>query len=103
MVVAYCCVPTLYVNFPSGKHAVAHVLAMGDSVTALLPFVEPWSQREHDHKLKKSSVSSRYAAVLILQLLQSESSCNLELKSILACDSNYLFSGVCTCKYLLLM
>ena len=55
-----------------GKHAVAHVLAMGDSVTALLPFVEPWSQREHDHKLKKSSVSSRYAAVLILQLLQSE-------------------------------
>ena len=41
-------------------------------MTALLPFVEPWSQREHDHKLKRSSVSSRYAAVLILQLLQSE-------------------------------
>ncbi|XP_064393290.1 protein virilizer homolog isoform X2 [Halichondria panicea] len=57
---------------PIGKHAVAGVLALGDSVTALLPFVEPWSQREHDHKLKRSSVSSRYAAVLILQLLQSQ-------------------------------
>ena len=41
-------------------------------MTALLPFMEPWSQQEHDHKLKRSSVSSRYAAVLILQMLQSE-------------------------------
>ena len=59
--------------FPVGKHSVAGVLSLGDGVTALLPFLEPHYQRDHDNKLKKSSVSSRYAAVLILQLLQSES------------------------------
>jgi hypothetical protein len=48
------------------------MLSLSDNVTSLIPFVEPRSQREHDNKLAKSSVSSRYAAVLLLQLLQSE-------------------------------
>ena len=48
------------------------MLSLSDNVTSLLPFVEPRNQREHDNKLAKSSVSSRYAAVLLLQLLQSE-------------------------------
>jgi hypothetical protein len=51
---------------------VSYMLSLSDNVTSLLPFVEPRSQREHDNKLAKSSVSSRYAAVLLLQLLQSE-------------------------------
>ena len=55
-----------------GRCAVSYMLSLSDNVTSLLPFVEPRSQREHDNKLAKSSVSSRYAAVLLLQLLQSE-------------------------------
>lgn len=56
----------------TGKYAVSHILSKSDNVTAILPFVEPRKQREHDEKLSKSSVSSRYAAVLLLQILQSE-------------------------------
>ena len=56
-----------------GRCAVSYMLSLSDNVTSLLPFVEPKNNREHDNKLAKSSVSSRYAAVLLLQLLQSES------------------------------
>ena len=56
-----------------GRCAVSYMLSLSDNVTSLLPFVEPRSNREHNNKLAKSSVSSRYAAVLLLQLLQSES------------------------------
>ena len=59
--------------FTPGRCAVSYMLSLSDSVTSLLPFVEPRNQREHDNlKLAKSSVSSWYAAVLLLQLLQSE-------------------------------
>ena len=57
----------------SGRCAVSYMLSLSDNVTSLLPFIEPRGSREHDNKLAKSSVSSRYAAVLLLQLLQSES------------------------------
>ena len=55
-----------------GKCAVSHLLSLSDNVLTLLPFIEPRQQRDHDTKLTKSSVSSRYAAVLLLTLLKSE-------------------------------
>ena len=51
----------------------ARLLSLEEGVAALLPFMEPHGNKEHDNKLAKSSVSSRYAAVLLLQLLQSQS------------------------------
>ena len=72
----------------------AHVLSLDNNITVLLPFMEPKGisplyicshlslslslsllssgHKEHDSKLSKSSISSRYAAVLILQVLQSK-------------------------------
>ena len=75
-----------------GKCAMAHVLSLDNNITVLLPFMEPKGisslyicfhlslslsllssgHKEHDNKLSKSSISSRYAAVLILQVLQSK-------------------------------
>jgi hypothetical protein len=48
------------------------MLSLSDNVLALLPFIEPRHQRDHDTKLTKSSVSSRYAAVLLLTLMRSK-------------------------------
>ena len=55
----------------------SHILSKSDNITAILPFVEPRKQRDHDDKLSKSSVSSRYGAVLLLQLFQSEIHCGI--------------------------
>lgn len=55
-----------------GKCAVSYILSLSDNILTLLPFIEPRQQRDHDNKLTKSSVSSRYAAVILLQLLKSE-------------------------------
>eukprot|EP00731_Ephydatia_muelleri_P026955 Em0018g1055a len=54
-----------------GKSTLTFVLSLKDNMAALLPFVEPRGHKDHDSKLMKSSISSRYAAVMILQLLQS--------------------------------
>ena len=58
--------------FAPGRCAVSYMLSLSDNVTSLLPFVEPRNQREHDNKLAKSNMSSRYTAILLLQLLQCE-------------------------------
>ncbi|XP_062500608.1 protein virilizer homolog isoform X2 [Corticium candelabrum] len=52
-----------------GKEAVVSVLSWVDNIKCLLPFVEQQGNSEHDDKVKKS-VSSRYAAVLILLTVQ---------------------------------
>jgi hypothetical protein len=54
---------------PIGKEAVVSVLSWADNIKCLLPFVEQHENSEHNDKLKKS-VSSRYAAVLILLTIQ---------------------------------
>ena len=56
----------------AGKCAVSHILSLSDNVLSLLPFIEPRQHRDHDTKLTKSSVSSRYAAVLLLTLMKSK-------------------------------
>ena len=56
----------------SGKYAVSHILSLSENVLALLPFIEPRHHRDHDNKLTRSSVSSRYAAVLLLTLMKSK-------------------------------
>ena len=55
-----------------GKYAVPYILSLSDNVLTLLPFIEPRHQRDHDTKLTKSSVSSRYVAVLLLALMKSK-------------------------------
>lgn len=72
------CLPALHALFsmtlvPIGNFAVSHVLSLDNNLTILLPFMEPRGYKEHDNKLSRSSISSRYAAVLILQLLRSPS------------------------------
>jgi len=57
----------------TGKCAVSYILSLYDNILTLVPFIEPRRQKDHDTKLTKSSVSSRYVAILILQLLKSES------------------------------
>ena len=72
------------------------MMSLKDNISALFPFIESrgnqntsgkialisarqlvyvvmaTGQKEHDSKLTRSSVSSRYAAVIFLQLLQSK-------------------------------
>ncbi|CAI8032881.1 Protein virilizer homolog [Geodia barretti] len=56
---------------PIGKSALTYMMSLKDNISALFPFIESRGQKEHDSKLTRSSVSSRYAAVIFLQLLQS--------------------------------
>ena len=101
-----------------GKCAMAHVLSLDNNITVLLPFMEPKGisplyicshllslslslslfilssgHKEHDSKLSKSSISSRYAAVLILQVLQSK------LVVWLSCDSHLTYTGSCNLSH----
>eukprot|EP00118_Oscarella_pearsei_P004539 m.19604 g.19604 ORF g.19604 m.19604 type:complete len:1657 (+) comp27869_c0_seq1:10-4980(+) len=55
---------------PLGKEAVVSILSLSRNLGCLLPFVEHRGVTELDEKLKKS-VSSRYAAVLIMQTIQA--------------------------------
>jgi hypothetical protein len=70
--------PSLHTLFsmtliPIGKCAVSHVLTLDNNITVLLPFMEPRGSKDHDIKLSRSSISSRYAAALIIKILQSSS------------------------------